>query len=136
MIISKNLEWVRDYISEVEHLVPKVKYLKRISGREASETQIQRIHGIFTYADGRNYRIMLYTTRQVLSEGKIRPYNTVELLGTLAHELSHMLDLNHTPERMKLECAIMTQFMIKLARDGYISEEQEAKDGLFYKTYE
>lgn len=126
---------MRDYISEVEHLVPRIKNLKRITGKKANPNKTQHVQGIITQYSNGHYKISLYITKRVLTDDTIRDYNTVELLGNLAHELSHMLDMQHSPERMKLECAIMTQFMIKLARDGYISEEQEARDGLFYENY-
>jgi hypothetical protein len=132
MVITKKLEWMRDYINEVEHLVPKVKYLRRITAKQCTPDQKQHIHGMFTYADNKHYRITLYVTRKERNTHKIIPYTAIEMLHNLAHELSHILTLEHTPERMKLECVIMTQFMNKLSREGYISEEVEQKTQLFY----
>lgn len=132
MNIVKEFEWMRSYISEIEHIVPAVKYLKRISIRKSHPNKQQLIVGMFTYYDKKHYRICLYRDYKDRNTGEIKKFNTIGNLHNLAHELAHFLTLLHTPERMKLECTIMSVFMTKLTQDGYISEEDEEKNGDFY----
>jgi hypothetical protein len=64
---------------------------------------------------------------------RIKPYSTLDLLQYLAHELSHLEHWEHTTGHKSLESKIMGMFMTKLSHAGYISEEDELKNGLFYK---
>lgn len=52
----------------------------------------------------------------------------IELLCTLAHELAHLLEFDHTPAHKELEARITSIFMRRLQKDGYISEEAEEKE--------
>ena len=133
MIIAKELEWTREYIESVTHLLPHLKNLKRINTRKASKKFIQWCHGVCTkYYNGKNFRITLYTN--AMSIKKIKPlninivqYSKMEMLMTLAHELAHLEHWNHTPDHKSLECTIGLVFMAKLKAEGYVSEEEEAK---------
>lgn len=132
MKICKELEWVRDYISAVSHLIPKIKQLKKISLRKASRHYWQHFHGLITYYDKKSFRVTLYVTYHDVVTDKIKSYSTIDILQYLAHELSHLEHWDHTPHHKYLECAILGIFMTKLKQDGYISEEQEEKLGNFY----
>lgn len=136
MIITKQLEWMRSYIENVAHIVPSVQYIRRISTKRANEDRTQHIHGLMTYVNKRDFRICLYVTYKSRIDDTIKEYTTIELLHTLAHELAHLNTPIHSAERMNLECSIMAVFMSHLSRDGYISEEEEIKNGLFYEREE
>lgn len=132
MIIAKELEWVREYIKTVGHLLPHLKQLKRISSRKANKDKIMRCHGSCTkYYDTVHYRITLYVNYSSVDSYNpltvvIRPYSKIDTLRFLAHELSHLEHWEHTPDRMYLECSILSIFMTKLKAEGYISEEDES----------
>lgn len=133
MIIAKNLEWTREYIESVAHLLPHLKQLKKINSRKANKKQIQRVNALCTqYFDRKHFRITLYITATTIA--KIKPlnisivqYSTIDILMTLAHELAHIEKWEHTPDHKSLECSIALVFMAKLKSTGYTSEEDEAK---------
>ena len=132
MIIAKELEWTRDYIQSVSHLLPRLKQLKRISTKKGNKERWQHSHGLITYFDKKSFRITLYTTYHDAYKDKIVPYSTIDILEYLAHELSHLEHWEHTSDRMQLQCIINGIFMVKLKQAGYISEEAEEKNGSFY----
>ncbi len=133
MIIVKELEWVRDYIESVSHFLPRINQLKKISSRKGSKQYWQHFHGIITYFDKKSFRITLYISYHDTLSDKIKNYSTIDLLQYLAHELSHLEHWDHTPQHKHLESILMGIFMIKLASEEYISEEEEARSGIFYK---
>lgn len=125
MIITKELEWMREYIDSTSHLLPKIKQLRKITTKRGNKERWQHCHGLITYFDKKSYRITLYTTYHSLIEDKIKPYSTIDLLQYLAHELAHLEHWDHTPDHKQLECILMSIFMTKLKQSGYVSEEQE-----------
>jgi hypothetical protein len=136
MIIVKKLEWMRDYVEAVAHLLPKIRQLKKISSKTGNKERYQHCHGLITYFDKKSFRITLYVTFHDVLADKIVEYSTIDLLQYLAHELAHLEHWDHTPSHKQLECIIMGIFMTKLAQEGYISEEEECKNGLFYEREE
>jgi hypothetical protein len=133
MIITKNLIWFDEYIQSVSHLLPNVKKLKRISSKTGNKERWQHSHGLITYYNQKNYRITLYTSYHDMISDKIKDYSTLDLLQYLAHELSHLEHWDHTTRHKHLETILMTSFVLRLESKGYESEEDEEKNGLFYK---
>ena len=127
MKIVKELEWMREYIESVHHLLPHIKQIKKISKKTGNKEKWQHCHGLITYYDKKSYRITLYTTYHDMISDKIRPYSTIDLLQYLAHELSHSSHWDHTTQHKMLECIIMQIFMVKLEEKGYVSEEEELR---------
>lgn len=127
LVITKNLEWTREYIEAVAHLIPNLKRLKRISHKYGNKEKWQHCHGLITYYDQKHYRITLYLTYHDQYTDKIKPYSSIDLLQYLAHELAHLKEWEHTPDHKMLECIIMQIFMVKLKEKGYESEEEELK---------
>lgn len=127
---------MESYIQSVEHLLPHIKQLKRISTKRGNKERWQHCHGLISYYDNRSYRITLYVTYHSILTDKINDYSTVDLLQYLAHELSHLEHWDHTPDHKALECKIMGLFMSRLKSDGYVSEEDEEKNGAFYEREE
>lgn len=133
MIIAKELEWMRDYIESVRHLLPHLKGLKRLNSKKANKKFIQRCHGVCTkYSDKKHFKITLYTSAMGIVTIKpldisIMQYSKLEILMTLAHELAHLEYWDHSPDHKSLECSIALIFMSKLKSEGYVSEEHEAK---------
>ena len=132
MVIVKELEWMRDYIDNVSHLLPKIKQLKKISSKKGNKERWQHCHGLITYFDNKSFRITLYLTYHDILTDKIKNYSTIDLLQYLAHELAHLEHWDHTPQHKQLECILMGIFMIRLSNEGYISEEVENSEGKFY----
>jgi hypothetical protein len=133
VIIVKELEWTREYIEAVSHLIPKIRQLKKISSRKGSKEFWQHFHGLITYFDKKSFRITLYTTYHEPLSDKIKNYSTIDILQYLAHELAHLEHWDHTPQHKYLETIIMSVFMVRLTSEGYVSEEYEYKNGPFYK---
>jgi hypothetical protein len=127
MFIVKELEWMRLYVDSVQHLLPHLKQLKKISSKKGTKTKWQHCHGLITYFDKKSFRITLYMNYHDFFSDKIKPYSTIDLLQYLAHELSHLEHWDHTPGHKQLECFIMLNFMNTLQSSGYISEEEEQK---------
>lgn len=132
MVIVGELQWMKDYIDNVAHLLPKIKQLKKISSKKGNKEKWQHCHGLITYFDRKSFRITLYLTYHDMPSDKINNYSTIDLLQYLAHELAHLEFWEHTPQHKQLECIIMGIFMTRLYNEGYISEEVEARDGKFY----
>jgi len=132
VVIVKELEWMRDYIDNVTHLLPKLKQLKKISSKKGNKERWQHCHGLITYFDKKSFRITLYLTYHDMPTDKIKNYSTIDLLQYLAHELAHLEHWDHTPQHKQLECILMGIFMTRLVNDGYISEEVENSTGKFY----
>ena len=127
---------MRDYVESVAHLLPKIKQLKKISSKTGNKERYQHCHGLITYFDKKSFRITLYVTFHDILLDKIIEYSTIDLLQYLAHELAHLEHWDHTPSHKQLECIVMGIFMTKLAQEGYISEEEEYRNGLFYEREE
>lgn len=132
MVIVKELEWMRGYVNNVTHLLPKLKQLKKITSKKGNKERWQHCHGLITYFDKKSFRITLYLTYHDMPTDRIRNYSTIDLLQYLAHELAHLEHWDHTPQHKQLECILMGIFMTKLSNDGYISEESENSEGKFY----
>lgn len=124
---------MRDYVSSIAHLVPKVKNINKITSKKANPNFGQHFQGSIVYYDNKPERICLYTSyRDRNNPKKIKKYSTIDLLSTLAHELAHLEHWDHTPDHKHLECVILQVFMVQLKSDFYVSEEHENKNGRFY----
>ena len=140
MKISPELEWLRPYLKRVKNLVP-VHKLEKIISLKADIKKLQHVYGqlvVETWKEeGSIYRkkrtfISLYITYAKTLKLKplkrvIRPYSKYDLLGCLAHELSHFEHDDHTPAQRKMENRLCNIFMDMLEASGYISEEHEMK---------
>lgn len=134
--ISEQLEWIRPYLVDVEHLVP-IKHLRRVTAKKPRKdfTQNQLCHGMITrYARyKRDFKITLYTYFIDITKihpevhMRLRPYSKIDTLCFLAHELSHMVHWDHTPQHKSLEAELTHLFMIRLRASGYVSEEEEGE---------
>lgn len=127
MVITKDLEWTREYIQSVDHLLPKLKSVRRVSSRYGHKDRWKHCHGLITYWDKKHYRITIYLTYHDLYSDKIKHYSMIDTLICLAHELAHLVHWEHTPEHKLLECVILQIFMVRLRESGYTSEEEELK---------
>lgn len=123
MIISKDLQWLDEYIEASSHLVPNLSKLKRITALYSRPNTGHLFYGnLFEYKKG-GYRMNIYINYFVNNKKKY--FSTIDILNVLAHELSHLQHWHHSPEHKILESTLSIVFMGKLKSSGYISEEHE-----------
>lgn len=129
MYISKKLEWLRPFIKEIKIAYPKLKQLRKITIMRSSLTKRHRAQAECRPLDNGFYNIAIRTEYQRIDfnplKVELRPYSKVDILDSLAHEISHIYHWDHTPERKIMESQINIKFMIMLKSQGYISEEDE-----------
>lgn len=128
-VFEGELQWLEPYYERVKHKLGN-NNLTRVYAVPLQQDKVSRFLGKCSTYDDKNYEICLYTEYWMIQ--KLYPLvrvrrrlTTMDILHSFAHELSHMVHWDHTPERMKLECRIMMMFMTQLKKDGYISEEDE-----------
>lgn len=136
MKINPKIEWMREFIESVDHIV-ETKRLKKLYVITATTEKKHKIDGILhTYMRGKNKgdaEMGLYLKYQDIVFGNdgvsvtLRPYSKLDLCRTLAHELSHLRIDPHTTNRERLEMRIHSIFLDMLDKEGYISEEEELK---------
>lgn len=125
MIISKDLEWTKEYIDSVHSLIPNLIFLKRITSIHGRKDVNLGCHAQLWKYKNNHYRMSLYLN--YYADKKVY-FSTMELLCNLAHELAHLSHFNHTPDHKILESTLTIMFMTKLKSDGYESEEKEMKN--------
>lgn len=126
MIISKDLQWLEEYIEASSHLIPNLSTLKRVTSIHGRPDTDSLCSGqLWKYKNG-HHRMSLYLN--YYSNGKKVYISTIDLLSTLAHELSHLQYFLHTPDHKTLEAMLTIIFMGKLKSTGYISDEHEKKE--------
>ncbi len=123
MIISKDLQWIEEYLIASSKLIDSLSKLKRITSIHGRPDTTHRIYGqLWKYKNG-HYRMSIQVN--YYSDSKKKYYSTMDILCTLSHELAHMYYWDHTPEHKILEAKLLTIFMKKLSKKGYVSEEIE-----------
>lgn len=123
MILSKDLNFLTEYLELASPFLPNFHKLKRITSIHGRPNTKNQIYGqLWTYKNG-SKRMSLYVN--YFKKDKKKYYSTIDILCTLAHELAHLEHWDHTPEHKILECTLITMFMGKLKMTGYISEEKE-----------
>jgi hypothetical protein len=128
MLVAKELQWLCEYIELAKPHLPKRKKVSRIGKWDIGGRCGKKEQACIFTNDFRSYRIYFHTHRFPRCLEKPEPYSKIDILSLLAHELAHMLDMEHTPKHKKLESKILSMFMTRLASKGYISEEAELKE--------
>lgn len=125
MYVNKKLMWMVPYVERALLIIPDGKSVTRLGaftqGGRYGKGAAASIH---TH-NHRHYRIYLHTHMHPRYSTDPMPYSKIDLLHNLAHELAHMLDMDHTPAHKKLEARLVTMFMTMLKKSGYHSEEKE-----------
>lgn len=132
MKINKNLSWLKEYLELAQEYVPALKNIKEVKELYHQKNKMQRIQGSLSYdIFFGNYTLSLYTTYKRIevknrrTKAVIKPYSTIDVLSTLAHEIAHLKYWDHTPKHKMLESQLTMLFMEHLEKLGYISEEEE-----------
>lgn len=140
LLFSSDLEWMRPYVKKVNHIVPVQKIEKVISFKPRKD-RVQHGHAghtIESWLEGRppKKKKRIYITINLYFwkleslkpvKRKLSPFSKIDLLESLAHELAHAVDFDHTTRHKKLEAKMKSMFMTMLEKEGYISEEHELK---------
>lgn len=126
MILSKDLEWTREYVESVKSLVPNLIFLKRITAIHGRKNVQLGCHAQLWKYKNNHYRMSIYLN--YYCDDKKIYFSTMEVLSNLAHELAHLSHFDHTTDHKILECTLTIMFMTKLKSEGYESEEKEMKD--------
>lgn len=127
MRVSPKLEWMREYAELGMTFVSQDAVLERIGAWTLGKSRGCEEHAaIYQDRNGGPYRIWMHTHYYFGKEK--RPWSKIDLLTLLAHEIAHIEDWKHTPKHKKLESKILSAFMVKLKKEGYVSEEVELKE--------
>ena len=128
MYISKDINWLKSFIDEVKPMFPKIKQVKSIKIMKTSYSKRDRAYGQIAELD-KGYKISIRTSFQHIDFYPLcitlKPFSKIDMLITLAHELSHLYHWTHSPEHKLLENHIANVFMFKLKSDEYKDEENE-----------
>lgn len=125
MKVSPKLHWMTPYLHIGLKHVPQGKKVTRLSWWRFNGRFGKGSHACIFTNDYKEYRIYLKDTYQRKDMPQAAPFSKIDMLHSLAHELAHMLHMDHTPEHKKLEAKILSAYMTQLRKDGYISEEHE-----------
>lgn len=127
--VSKKLEWIRPYVELGIEFISKKHKLDRVGCWSLGKSRgIGEHAAIFQNKLKDGHRIWMHTHYN--NGNGPQPFSKIDLLTHLAHELAHMEDWKHTPKHKKLETKILSAFMSKLIKDGYVSEEKELNEKL------
>lgn len=127
---SKELEWLEPYVEQARTFIPNMDRLQAIQKIPLKKDKKHRVYGTCTQDENSYYIIRLYLEYNHTASFKPlkfqrKKFSRMDILLTLAHELTHMVFWDHCPRRQILESQIAIMFMARLHFDGYISEEHE-----------
>lgn len=138
---AKDLQGLSHFEDIIEEWIPPGREILDFYVIPAREDQIAQVYGNITtdpYDRSKKYRVGMYlhyysTVRLKPLKRVLRAYSTLELLRTVAHEVSHLYDWLHTPHQQIIEAQILENFMLRLIDLGYVSEEQEMNRSRVHK---
>lgn len=134
--ISKSIEWLRPYLGLADMIMPNLGVLKRITAKKPKRLE-DADSALLTKIGPNAFKIILY-----LGEWKTDPdtktmsyskYSKMDLLDSLAHELSHIaMSIHagqiwrlHHPKGRGFQAELVGLFMVQLENEGYTTEEDE-----------
>lgn len=127
--ISPKLEWMASYLELGMTFVSGEAFVERLGAWTLGKSRGLNCHAsLFQDKIGDNYRIWLHTHYYGGEDGLTpMPFSRIDLLRSLAHEISHIEEWKHTPRHSLIESRINMAFMRMLNGEGYVSEEEELK---------
>jgi hypothetical protein len=126
MILSKDISFLSEYLEIAAPFIPDLNKLKRITSIHGRPNTSNLVYGQLWKYKNDTMKMSLYVNYYL--DDKKKYYSTMEILCTFAHELSHLVHWNHSPDHKILECTLTTLFMSKLKMSGYDSEETEMRN--------
>lgn len=138
MHLSKDIEWLREYIEIAKQYISKEKFkrLKKVYSLNPPHNQKSHVHGQlwrdletddFSLLIKLSYFPIVRKNGEFYQQEKRVYCDKIDILDTLAHELAHLEFWDHTPAHKVLNSLILIKFMTKLSEDGYTSAEEEQK---------
>ena len=123
--IPHKLSWLQPYLPLFIPYLPRGVTITRIGSWSINNKRIgKECHAAIYTKNHKQYRIWLHTHRLV-GTIKSTPQSKMDMLSTLAHELAHTWDMDHSPLHKMVEATLTQVFMKQLAAEGYVSEEEE-----------
>ncbi len=119
MKIQKRIKWLKPYILSAKNLVDLTK-LKSVTGYTVpiyKETN-QQASIIYNIYGKRRYDIKLNLKINYCLSKKQTNVGIASFLDSLAHELSHIEHIEHTPEHFALQAKILLRFARVLKKTG------------------
>lgn len=123
--VPKRFLWLLPYLTLAKPHLPRPARITRLSAWSHGTSRGRGCHAAIYTNNGRDHRIYLHTHYRRLHDEHKKRFSKIDLLATLAHELAHTLDWDHTPRHKELEAKLLSIFMKKLRSEGYVSEEIE-----------
>jgi hypothetical protein len=128
--LSPNLTSLSDFMDIVLAYVPRGKRIVKIYELHPHPEKLARCYAQISTSNDREYSIGLYRTYYRLDHLRplkrtLKEFSTLDTLMHLAHEISHLVEWEHTPYRQVLECRIGVELMERAIELGYVSEEKE-----------
>jgi hypothetical protein len=120
---SKDLEWLRPYVDSVRKLVPHVEGVDSIKSYRISKLKNESSEAWCHLQDGRfHIRLKNYyhivEGRDIKLVTEVKREYVAKVLDSLAHELAHTTEWEHTPRHFRLQALILVQFSLVLEDQG------------------
>ena len=114
---DKNLSFLKPFLKGISKIVP-IYNVGHIKSYRVAKGLTERGQASIVKHSYKNYTINL-KTQALVNKGKEHQYETLEqILLDLAHELSHLLEWDHTSKHFKIQSKIMLHFARKLRKNG------------------
>src|SRR5271157_1110437 len=98
MKYTKNVLWLEPFVESVEHLIPMEK-IKVIRGYRVAKGLDEQTYGsTVTNKYGPTRHVISIRLEDLVTPRKHKNSRVATVLDTLAHELSHVVNWEHTPE--------------------------------------
>jgi hypothetical protein len=125
IVISPKFEWMRPYLEAGSYLLPPGKSITRLGYWSLNGKYGKNSHAAIITNDDLEHRVYMKDMYQRRNMTHPAPFSKIDLLKTLAHEMAHTADWEHTPAHGRLEAQLSALFMYMLEKEGYQSEEKE-----------
>ena len=113
--IDKNLFFLKPFLKGISKIVP-IRNVGHIKSYRVAKGLTERGQASIIKHSYKNYTINL-KTQALVNKGREHKYETLEqILLDLAHELSHLLEWEHTGRHFRIQSKIMLHFAKKLRK--------------------
>lgn len=114
--IAKSLRWLSPFILEASRIL-SLRQIKTIKAYRVGIKRSTKSDGSII-GNGRNYVITIRTHSNELVNGKLAqcPIATDAILFTLAHELAHLKEWDHTGDHFRLLSKLLMSFSLVMFR--------------------
>ena len=129
MRVSPTFKWLIPYVELGLTYIPKKK-ITLIGEWKLGQRCGRGHHAAILTSDNKNYRVYFQTMYHPRTSKKALEFSKIDIVKTLAHEMAHMKEFDHTPAHTKLDAKLQSAFMNMLTKSGYISEEEEMNEKL------